>query len=204
MGAGKEWGEFLMASEWYKTTVLVLSKANAAMLIRAAEMAEKAANDAHDAANAGPEGAAGGGSSADLSASAGVQSVGAVVASGEAGLVGALGGGGGVDGPGEAAEPVGAQEKPFKKPFNMATMTDSHGQPLNGSQALDEHRSRLSNVYGVMLNRDSTQKSSWDDMMEHYQRMTVQHLHGAEYLRMPPGKQPHDCTRSLHHARTHT
>ena len=165
VGAGKEWGEFLMASDWYKATVLVMSKANAAMLIRAAELAEEAANDAQ-AGNAA--GAAVGGSSAALSASAVVPLVGGAAASEEAGSgaspgVGAEGGGDGLQASGE---PVGSQDKPFTKPFNLATMTDAHGQPLNESQALDEHRSRLSLVYGVMLNRDSTQKSSWDDIME--------------------------------------
>jgi hypothetical protein len=189
-----------MASEWYKGTVLVLSKANAAMLIHAAEMAEKAANDAQDAGNAA------GGSAAVLSGSTGVPSVGTAVASGEAVLVPLqeLGDGGGGDFPGAPAEPVGARGKPFQKPFNLATMTDAHGQPLNESQALDEHTSRLSCVYGVMLNRDFTQKSAWEDMLEHYQRMTVSHLHGAHHVQILSGKQPHDCTRSLHHARTHT
>ena len=200
VGAGKEWGELLMASEWYKCTVLVLSKANAAMLIQAAVMAEKAARDAQDAGNAAVE------SSAILSGFKVVPSVGSAVASGDKG-VGALqelGDGGGGDVAGAPAEPVGNQDKPFQKPFNLATMTDAHGQPLNESQALDEHTSRLSRVYGVILNRDSTQKSAWEDMLEQYQRMTVSHLHGAEHVRTPTGKQPHDCTRSLHHARTHT
>ena len=201
VGAGKEWGELLMASEWYKCTVLVLSKANAAMLIQAAEMAETAASDAQDAGNAAV------GSSAVLSGFTVVPSVGAAVASGETGL-GALQelvDGGGGDVPGAPAEPVGAQDKPFQiKPFNLATMTDAHGQSLNESQALEEHKSRLSCVYGVMLNRDSTQKSAWEDMLEHYQRMTVSHLHGAHHVQILSGKQPHDCTRSLHHARTHT
>jgi hypothetical protein len=197
VGAGKEWGELLMASEWYKCTVLVLSKANAAMLIQAAVMAEKAARDAQDAGNAAV------GSSAGLSGFTVVPSVGSAVASGDTALQ-EFGDGGGGDLPGAPAEPVGNQDKPFQKPFNLATMTDAHGQPLNESQALDEHTSRLSRVYGVILNRDSTQKSAWEDMLEHYQRMTVSHLHGAEHLRTPPGKQPHDCTRSLHHARTHT